>query len=156
MNLTDKEIIKALGCCGNSISEGNKCAKCPMCDEPYGCSKVLCSQAVDLINRLQDEREALINGQETLQNTIVEKSAEVNELQLKVKLARDFMDLLREGQNEIYQMAIKAKAEAIKEFAERLKSKQVITHKSKEGYCVYEYDDELIDNLVKEMTEQKE
>lgn len=85
--MTDKEIVKALECCGNSISEGNKCFKCPMCDEPYGCSKVLCSQAVDLINRLQDEREALINGQETLQKTIVEQKAEIERLQ-KTKSAK--------------------------------------------------------------------
>lgn len=39
-----------------------------------------------------------------------------------------------------------------KDLAERLKSKQIISHKSKEGYCVYEFDDELIDNLVAELT----
>ena len=44
------------------------------------------------------------------------------------------------------------RAEAIKEFAERLKASQIITHRSKEGVCVYEFDDELIDTLVEEMT----
>lgn len=40
----------------------------------------------------------------------------------------------------------------VKDLAERLKASQIINHKSKEGYCVYEFDDELIDNLVEEMT----
>ena len=92
--MTDKEIVKALECCGNSISEGNKCFKCPMCDEPYGCSKVLCSQAVDLINRLQDEREALINGQETLQKTIVEQKAEIERLEEEKRKLKNEMSYM--------------------------------------------------------------
>ena len=47
------------------------------------------------------------------------------------------------------------KSEAIKEFAERLKASQIITQQSKEGCCVYEFDDELIDNLVEEMCGEK-
>ena len=62
-----------------------------------------------------------------------------------------------DAQNDELRKKLKTvKSEAIKEFAERLKSKMIITHKSKEGYCVYEFDDELIDNLVKEMTDIKE
>jgi hypothetical protein len=42
--------------------------------------------------------------------------------------------------------------DGIKDFAERLKASQIITHRSKEGVCVYEFDDELIDTRVEEMT----
>ena len=55
-----------------------------------------------------------------------------------------------------FDKAIKsAKSEAIKDFAERLKASQIITHRSKEGFCVYEFDDELIDTLVEEMTDKQ-
>jgi hypothetical protein len=50
----------------------------------------------------------------------------------------------------------KERADAIKEFAERLKNKMVAKHKNRDGFCVYEVDDEQIDNLVKEMTEVSE
>ena len=39
----------------------------------------------------------------------------------------------------------------VKALAERLKASQTITCHSKEGQCVYEYDDELIDSIVEEM-----
>ncbi len=47
------------------------------------------------------------------------------------------------------------KSEAIKEFAERLKRKITAVHKTRSGKHWYEMDDEDIDNLVKEMTEEK-
>ena len=80
------------------------------------------------------------------------QKAEIDELQLRVKLARDFLDVLREGQNEIYQMAMIAKSEAIKEFAERLKEKgaPVTGGKGFEGVFVM-CSNLVIDNLVKEM-----
>lgn len=51
----------------------------------------------------------------------------------------------------IPKMIITAKAEAIKEFAERLKKVMVATHKDINGYCRYETEDYYIDTLVKEM-----
>ena len=45
------------------------------------------------------------------------------------------------------------KSEAIKEFADKLKNKMIAKHRNIDGFCVYEVDDEQIDNLVKEMVE---
>ena len=39
----------------------------------------------------------------------------------------------------------------VKEFTERLKASQTITRHSKEGQCVYEYDDELIDTIAEKL-----
>ena len=44
-----------------------------------------------------------------------------------------------------------AKSEAIKEFAERLKSKMLAISKTTSGYCRYIVEDIEIDNLVKEL-----
>ena len=50
---------------------------------------------------------------------------------------------------------VEVRNEAIKEFAERLKKIMITTHKSVDGYCRYETEDYYIDNLVKEMTEER-
>ena len=82
--MTDKEIVKALECCiVYENCEGCPCAE----DNSQDCLKATCKNSLDLINRLQDEREALINGQETLQKTIVEQKAEIERLQ-KTKSAK--------------------------------------------------------------------
>ena len=92
MNLTDKEVVKALECCISS-STSLACFKCPMAKNKEcngsntNINKLVVENALDLINRLQDERESLINGQETLQNTIVEQKAEIERLQ-KTKSAK--------------------------------------------------------------------
>lgn len=81
--MTDKEIIKALECCGSPY---NRCLECPLCEmERVKCFTELTANALDLINRQKAEIKALIAGQETLQRYIST-----------------------------------AKAEAVKEFAERL------------------------------------
>ena len=67
--MTDNEIIKALECCTQQAG----CNGCPFLNSlenkyrgGYACAEEMRKSALDLINRLQDEREALINGQETL------------------------------------------------------------------------------------------
>lgn len=80
--MTDNEIIKALKCC--SETTGSECSECPLLNAD--CSEYdLYKLALDLINRIQDEKQALINGQETLQNTIVEQKAEIDRLQKEAK-----------------------------------------------------------------------
>ena len=98
--------------------------------------------------RQKAEIEALINGQETLQKHIAEKMAKIEQLKAeKVKL-----------HTLIPKMLAEAKSEAIKEFAERLKSK--FTHSGKSTkYGNFTWDDVTsyeLDNLVKEMTDFKE
>ncbi len=109
--MTDAEIIKALECCKSSLQICR--ADCPLLSETE-CSRALRENVLDLINRLQADKEALIAGQETLQKNLP-----------KV-----------------------IKAEAIREFAELLKT-------TLESGRLYGNDavKVRIDNLVKEMTE---
>ena len=89
--MTDKEIIKALECCiVYENCEGCPCAE----DNSQDCLKATCKNSLDLINRLQDEREALINGQETLQKTIVEQKAEIERLEEEKRKLKNEMSYM--------------------------------------------------------------
>lgn len=91
--MTDKEIVKALECCGGV----GECQKCSLNNLGKGislCIPHLTQSAVDLINRLQDEREALINGQETLQKTIVEQKAEIERLEAEKRKLKNEMSYM--------------------------------------------------------------
>jgi cell division protein FtsB len=94
------------------------------------------------------EKEALIAGQETLQKYIAEQKAEIERLHSEVKETRATIDSF----TDIGKLYSEIKAEAIKEFAERLKAKEA-THFCKCGQP-FVYTDLFngeIDNLVKEM-----
>lgn len=107
MNLTDKEIVKALECCHSN--DNKTCRGCYFRRDRY-CRETMAKHSLDLINRLQDEKKALINGQETLQKTIVEQRAEIEEWKLEQ------CRVLHRCSEQI----IEARDEAIKEFAERV------------------------------------
>ena len=68
--MTDNEIKKALECCTDKT-----CLHCPYDNEVH-CLDFMYNNALDLINRLQADKEALINGQETLQKYLAEQKAE--------------------------------------------------------------------------------
>ena len=133
--MTDKEIIKAWE---KVLSTG---------DAPIGehwsvggiVTTQLAKETLDLINRLQDEREALINGQETLQKTIVEKKAEIERLAKEV-------DCL----SQCVMYHDEHIADAIKEFAERLPE---LVPRFNDGYTTIECVKGAIKHLVKELTE---
>ena len=72
--MTDKEIIKALECC---VDED--CDDCPNRSGLF-CVVKIESYALDLINRQQEQLEAAIAGQETLQKALAEKDREVERL----------------------------------------------------------------------------
>ena len=130
--MTDNEIIKALECCGKAYS-CEKCALITWLDKKRDCIGEILVNALDLINRLQDEKQALINGQETLQNTIVDQKAEIERLKhRKTELQIRNQELQHE------------KSEAIKEFA------HLIIDRSRNG-VIYTSD---IPDLVKEMMEE--
>ncbi len=108
--LTDAEFKKALECHANS--DLATCKVCPLLNRP-GCAYTLSEIALDLINRLEADKEALIAGQETLQKALAEKNAEIEKLK-----------------NECFGLSIQCIAmkdcivtvaeETIQEFAERL------------------------------------
>ena len=76
--MTDKEIIKALEHCSNSEAEA--CHKCPINEECNGDVIYMIRLALDLINRQQEQLEAAIAGQETLQKALAEKDGEIERL----------------------------------------------------------------------------
>ena len=134
--MTDNEIIEALKRC----PQHTECCYCNSLEE-CGNKRNLTTSVFDLINRLQDEKQALINGQETLQNTIVEQKAEIERLKhRKTELQIRNQELQHE------------KSEAIKEFAERLTDKADLI-KVNPFDSKWAISQDNIDNLVKEMTE---
>ena len=119
--MTDNEIIKALECCkgGWCISKN-----CPLNEfEDDGCEHILAKYALNLINNLLNENENLAEQLchleikcEWLEKENESQKAEIEELEMYKSL---YYDLRAESLETI--KAIKHyKAEAIKEFAERL------------------------------------
>lgn len=139
--MTNNEIIKALECCAGD----DGCDVCPMYKPSSECITELQGKALDLINRLQADKEALIAGQETLQKALAEKAAEVERLKNDCFCISNERDAIGDCLNEAVE---EAKAEAIKEFAERLKTEQSFYDGQETRIYLTEKD---LDNLVKEM-----
>lgn len=127
---TYEQIIKALECCAD---EDAACPDCPLGID-YDCRQRLSLCALETINHLNEENERI-----TLEYAGFK--AGVNH----------FADIGKMLYNE-------ARAEAIKEFAERLKRKSRRISEYDEGgwyMDIRAVKVEDIDNLVKEMTEDK-
>lgn len=121
--MTDNEIIKALECCGKSNTDEHYCEDCPCRTIKY-CASCISINALDLINR---------------------QKAEI----ARLKKAIDVVDIMEEQHKYALN---KAKAEAIKEFTERLKDKirDVAKIEFQSGYY-YLIGEPFIDNIVEEM-----
>ena len=138
--MTDEQIIKALGFCGNIVD--STCKGC-VYHETYNASCVvrLMRDALDLINRQKAENEML-------KDLITYQKQEIKEKEQKYNQAVDDMfGLIETTRKEIAE----AKSEAIKKFAERLKEKGL--RNNPYGGSV---DNRDIDNLVKEMVGEKD
>lgn len=125
--MTDKDIIKALECCG--IKTDCKGCYFDTHESEDICAREVVKNAFDLINRQQTE---------------------IERLQKKVdELAEVLSDAIKIRYKE-------AKSEAIKEFAEQLKqtiTNEINTYYNSNGGGYYLAEDTIedIDNLVKEM-----
>ena len=197
--MSDDEIIKALEFCLSD--EVGLCHICPLDGECNGDINILLKYALDLINRLQTDQEALIAGQETLQKALAEKNEEFENQSQNFKVlvsdhrtlqqsfdnlkclyesekakvekakkksihfAKELQTAMKEIErlkNECFCIANErdaigdcmneaveeAKAEVIKEFAERLKTEQSFYDGQETRIYLTEKD---LDNLVKEM-----
>ena len=154
--MTDNEIIKVLECCGKEYS-CEKCALNTWLDKKRDCIGAILVNALDLINRLQDEKQALINGQETLQKHLTDKQGQIEKFEKIEHFATKTIDTqhaeierLKHRKTELQirnQELQHEKSEAIKEFAERLKEKFGIAD------CIVTVNNNDIDDLVEEMTE---
>ena len=148
--MTYEQIIEALECCVKTecISD---CAKCEMF--AFDCKDILIENALDLINRQKAEIERLQDKIFVLENDL-EKAENLsdalgNDVDIKLNHIYDLEENLK-----------KAKSEAIKECLEKVKN-YIKTHCNPYGKPDFDYDTSIkilnfIDNLVKEMTEEKE
>lgn len=118
--MTDNEIIKALECVSGKVLYCRNCPYSKKFPQPTKCKEACAKDALDLINRQKAE---------------IERLKEDNEIKSQ-KRANIF---------EITNAYERGRAEAVKEFAERLKGKCDAPH-----WCVWLSE---IEDLVKEFTE---
>ena len=144
--MTDNEIIKALECCIGD-TDGKDCFGCPLY-EIDDCQAHLNLAALDLINHLQAK---LDEAEDTIQ--FAYKELKKAEAEVKTEL-----DKFNAEKNDVMYHKAQIKAEAYKEFAERVSKlicdntypdfdkdgKAVNIWSAKDGY-------KQIDNLVKEV-----
>ena len=126
--MTDKEIVKALECCSQDNIDCEECPANGICDNDDFC---FTGAILDLINRQKAEKQAMLDHIKVLQY-------ENEKLKADADMADGYADALIE----------RTRTEAIKEFAERLKNQTAY-------YWLDEINIGDIDNLVKEMTEQR-
>ena len=153
--MTDNEIIKALECCNGYDCE--TCRALKYCD--YTHPGPLARASLDLINRQKELINGLIAGQETLQKHLTDKQGLIEKFEKIEHFATKTIDTQHAEIDRLKHRKIELqirnqelqheKSEAIKEFAERLKSK-LQWDTEFDNMLVFETD---IDNLVKEMTE---
>lgn len=150
---TDDEIIHSLKVC----STDGDCIECLINPHKgnYGyCTSLAIKAALDLINRQKAEIESLQAVHADMTESL-RLAAEANkDMQAEIeKLGRDRYQILPDGRLELIPRTdINAiKAEAIKEFAERVKGRNSVYATDKTLLKELNF---VIDNLVKEMTEE--
>ena len=135
--LTDSEIVKALEQC--EIQQ--TCSYCPYF-EKLGCKKRLYKDTLNLINRLQEENKRSKADVGTLESKMITLNA-------LIEMKNDTIANQFKVTDELERQLKTAKAEAYKEFAERLKKEAFKINYCGSSYNVVDTDD--INNLLKEM-----
>ena len=157
--MSDNEIIKALECCIDC-----DCKNCPCQTENGHCMEIDETLILDLINRQKAEIENLREENEIYRraNFLIAgqrdaRDKEIVCLEAELESVQSGADLLKAEVKRLEKRLKTAKSEAIREFAERLKKLilpqlGISTLEKTEAYhfCLVE-----LDNLVKEMTEEK-
>ena len=146
--LTDSEIVKALECCRDIDI---KCETCQLWTDSE-CTKVLHQATIDLINRLQEENENYSKNNQQMTSDILKLYKELE--QAKAENERLKTQLYLEKYTDVAKRTIKA--EAYKEFAERLTDRiadhldQSLDNPDGNNYFITDvYTD--IDKLLKEL-----
>lgn len=138
--MTDNEIITALGHCSNTRTCPGEHEQCPYANKDE-CINALCRDTLELINRQKAEIERL-----TARNFELSEKGEKVCIALKNHIAEDG----KKVDERIAEVGKTIKAEAVKEFAERLKLR-AYTECSITGYKYQVIQIEEIDDLLKEM-----
>ena len=155
--MTDKDIIKALKIHADNEAD---CSGCPIYHSDTGetCAYELAQNALDLINRLQERKEYYKNNRNEYQDKVMFISKQCDELQEENSRQKAEVERLKrseEGINKIIDNLCNiqtARAEAITEFAERLKEK--MNDVAKCSFCGKTYfviGEPFIDQIAKEM-----
>ena len=146
--MTDNDIIKALECCNNGWCD----KRCPYYDriDVANCMEQRGADQLDLINRQKAEIETMKERVKGQKKALFEQQAYSAKVQSEIEWLREINSLVTEVGQEWQKLYEDAKAEAIKEFAERLKE-QTTYHEDECGDFVPWVDCRDIDNLVKEM-----
>ncbi len=146
----DNEIVKALECCIES-----DCDNCPW-DEQTACNEYMRQDALNLINRQKAEVERLKAQCENTQIGYNFAKVEVERLKALLKEWKAAAYKCSDEKDEIYCNAIErvktAKAEAYKEFAERLIEKRWdVPYETKNAHFVQVVDVGDIKDTLKEL-----
>lgn len=149
--LTDEKVIKAFECC-TKIEEGcgnEYCVKCPMFKEDVDeCTASLFGKVLDLIKRQQAEIDGLEMTLEVTRDNLGATREELNKAETEIEVQKT------NNHSMAITLSNRAKverAEAIKDFAERLKKFLLFDRKRERTISVVT--EREIDNLVKELTE---
>ena len=151
--MPDEAVIKALECC-KKVSDEDHCTSCPFCGNR--CVTRLLQNSANLINRQKVEIERLEYTLTGVMHSVDKwldgselKQDEVNRAVTMREKTLQIVEGLEEENEFLSSFDLdKIRAEAIKEFAERLKAEACYF-----GRAVAV---ETIDNLVKEMTGEKQ
>lgn len=123
--MTENEIIKALECCRDSERNGNwkECLRCPAgsrkwerCDASRNCIDDIMTKSIDLIKRQQADKQNLEIELKAMRGAANSYKAEIERLYIALEENQKTTKYWKDRENT-------ARAEAIKEFAERLKEK---------------------------------
>ena len=155
--MKDNEFIKALEC---SLSDNPPCYRCKYDGDTTTvdeCMGKLMKDALDLINRKNAENERL-NGENKAFGEIIKKQDDEisvlrKDLLKREDLEKSFSKTVKQFDKKLAKTVKLERAEAVKEFAERLKE-YVESYDVTTGYrvtIVQAVEEETIDNLVKEM-----
>lgn len=140
--MTDEQIVKALECCVSSAG-GDACRRCPYEDEGICVTDGLALQrdSLALIKRQQAEIERL------QKESADKERAYTDEFCCRKEWQRKCRDLLEEK--------IEARANAVREFAEKLKKWKYQSSDWSHGEHPFVVEETDIDELVIEMTEKE-
>lgn len=151
--MTDEQVIKALECCVYW-----NCKECPCFVDKGNCTRKSDRELLNLINRQKEEIERLQSLCSSKDAIINSQEAEIRQNENRFPHFTEdtqVVSVSKKADGQYYADRVttiqvdKIRAEAYKEFAERLKEKMDI---NSSGYILIT--EMTLDNLLKEMTEE--